>query len=309
MTPATARVPFSKETCAFFLDTEHLPSLTVQVGQQVEFEAMNAFSEETETEEELNAVIDRGYHHPFTGPVYVDGVRPGDTLKVRLQSIVLHENIYSCISRSSGVLRGRFPFRNYKKLRLDGNKIDYEGIELDSVPSLGGAGVADPEGTRNGATGKHGGNFDFRFVTSGSTLYLPVAVPGGLFYLGDLHALHANGEVSGVSFEASGRVTAQFDALPVSIDGPLIHTPVGTLVVGYGETFDAAVVMATERTVALFAGHFGLREADAYQLAGTTCDVVIGHLTGRIKSVALHFNDDLLSPEVYLRKKSARGAG
>ena len=294
------RIPYTKETTCDFLDHNHPPVAVVQPGTRVVFDTMNAFSEETESEDELNEVISRGFHHPFTGPVYIEGVQPGNTVAVHVDEIELGKYAYSCISRSSGVLKGRFPFRNYKKLEILDGIIEYEGLKLPIMPSLGGAGLADLSGTRNGATGNHGGNFDFRFITLGSTLYLPAAVPGGLLYVGDLHALQANGEASGVSFETSGSVTVTINVHPLEIDGPLIQTEQGVLVIGYGETFDDSVKMAVERTVNLLSRFLELKEADAYVLIGSTCDIILGHLTGRIKSVAMQVPDIVLKLEKYL---------
>ena len=108
-----------------------------------------------------------------------------------------------------------------------------------------------------------------------------------LLYIGDVHALQGNGEVSGISLEASGQVHLTVRLHHQNIPGPILEVEEGLLAVGYGETFEQAVEMAVETSIGLLVSSLGLQQTDAYLLLGCSSDLVIGHLTGRIKSVGI----------------------
>ncbi|MEJ3719965.1 acetamidase/formamidase family protein [Paenibacillus polymyxa] len=298
-------VPYSDSTIAYFLDTEKKPALSINSGELVVFETMNAFSQETDTQEQLNEVISSGFHHPFTGPVYINGVQVGQTIEVLINDIHLADYGYTCISRSSGVLKGRFTNRNYKKIKIEGNYCLFEGNKLRINPSVGGVGLADPNMTRNGATSKHGGNLDIRWANKGARIFLPVGVQGGLLYMGDLHARQGNGEISGIALEVSGKVEAIVSTHNISIPCPIMQTNGGILIFGYGETFDQSVQVATEHSIQILGEYLVISPEDSYMLLSLSSDIIIGHLTGRIKSVAIFIPDEVLNIEVILNGVTA----
>lgn len=288
-------IPYNKDNIAYSLDAHKKPLLIVQPGHHVVVETMNAFSQETTTEEELNNTINQGYHHPFTGPIFIEGAEQGMTIGVHIEQIELAPYAYTCISRSSGVLKGIFRDRNYKRIAVETDRFDCMGISFQTVPSVGGIGLADPNGTRNGATCDHGGNLDFKQMVPGSTVYLPTAFSGGLLYIGDLHARQGDGELSGIALESSGSVHLSVQLWADCIPCPIIDHPEGMMVVGYGETFDEAIRQAVRHAVGMIATHRQISESDAYILLGFAANLVVGHLTGRIKSVAVQLSHELLA--------------
>lgn len=287
-------VSYQREKAHFALNSVSDTRAVVNPGVVFKVETMNAFSQETNSEKELNEVIEKGYHHPFTGPIWVNGAKPGMTLEVNIRDIKLSEYTYTCISRSSGVLKGRFQGRNYRKIKVLDSSITFAGIPFDVRPCLGGIGVADPQGTRNGATGKYGGNLDFRWLGAGSKIYLPIAFEGALLYMGDLHASQGNGELSGIALESSGTIELSVQLHDVSIPTPILQLEEGLLIVGYGETFEQAVRLAAEMAVEMFSKAKGINLEDAYMFLGFSSDIVIGHLTGRIKSAGVLIPDEVL---------------
>ncbi|MCR8843872.1 acetamidase/formamidase family protein [Paenibacillus sp. SC116] len=290
-------IEFNEQNSAYILDIDKSPVIYANHGDHILVETMNAFSKETDTGEELNQVINKGYHHPFTGPIYINHVQPGMTVAVKIENIELSAFGYTCISRSSGVLKGLFQGRNYKKLFLQTGMIDFENMNLQTIPSLGGIGLADPSGTRNGATCPHGGNLDFRQMVAGSVVYLPAAVEGGLLYMGDLHARQGDGELSGIALEASGRVHVSLSMLSRSIPCPIIHSSDHILIAGYGDTFEDAAKMAVSMAVSIVAHAKQLQDVDAYILLGFSAHLIIGHFTGRIKSAAVQIPHEVLKIE------------
>lgn len=87
---------------------------------------------------------------------------------------------------------------------------------LAPFPGIIGVAVSGTERPHSVPPGVHGGNLDINLLTAGSTLYLPVQVPGALAYVGDPHFSQGNGEVALTAFEASLRVTLRLDLLTPS---------------------------------------------------------------------------------------------
>ncbi|GGK36526.1 formamidase [Caldalkalibacillus thermarum] len=277
-------ISYQKELAHYSLDMMADVRAVVNPGEVFKVETMNAFSQETNSEQELNKVIDMGFHHPFTGPVYINGAKSGMTLEVVIYGIEIDEYAYTCVSRSSGVLKGRFQGRNYRKVKINDSLFTLGNITHNIEPCLGGIGVSDPKGTRNGATGKHGGNLDFRWLRSGSKVYLPIAKDGGFLYMGDLHARQGNGELSGIALESSGTVELSVQLHASSIPTPILELDNEILIVGYGETFDEAVKLAAEISVDIVSKSKNIEPVDAYMFLGLSSDIVTGHLTGTVKN-------------------------
>ncbi|HEF1900051.1 acetamidase/formamidase family protein [Bacillus cereus group sp. MYBK108-2] len=296
-------IRYSADTASFELNPQRSPVCYVNPGQEFMLETMNAFSQETDSEEELNDVIEKGKHHPFTGPVYINGALPGMTMAVTIKNINLASYVYTCISRSSGVLKGYFEGRNYKRMRIEKNQIDFEGVKLSVIPSLGGIGLADPLNTRNGATCKYGGNLDIRWLVEGTKVYLPIAIEGGLLYAGDLHALQGNGEPSGIALEASGTLNLTVNLFEAEIPTPILEVEQGIIVIGFGEAFEEAVKMAVDIASNILAKAHCIKKVDAYMLLGSISDIIIGHLTGRIKNVGVLVPHDILHLENVIGKE------
>jgi acetamidase/formamidase len=97
---------------------------------------------------------------------------------------------------------------------------------LTAQPMLGFVGVASEYETfANTWATRYGGNFDIQEITTGATVHLPVAVPGALLHIGDMHAIQGDGEICGAGgIEASGlvRVTPRLSPLPASMTWPRI---------------------------------------------------------------------------------------
>jgi len=163
------------------------------------------------------AVRDRGPGaHPLTGPIYVDGAEPGDTLEVRIQNFeFLHPYGVSGFIPGSGTLPEEFPYAKFKLVRIDekaGTGQFAPDVTLKLAPFFGSIGVAPPQilgRVSSGPPGPHAGNMDNKELVAGSILYLPVHVPGALLSMGDGHGMQGDGEVSLSALETSLRGTIQ----------------------------------------------------------------------------------------------------
>lgn len=265
----------------------------VSPGELITVETVNAFGVEAKKVKELETAMRSGFHHPVTGPLCLKGLKAGETLKVDISNIDLKQWVYQCNSRSSGILRGVFSGRNFKKSRVCGKYLFYEGHVLKTSPNVGVVGVANSEQNRTGRCGAFGGNLDIKYLQEGATVFLPTCVDGGMLYLGDVHAYQGTGELSGIALECSAFVKVALDKAEIKINCPVILHEDYIYTVGFGETVNDAMVIAIQEMVNIISIQRDIRPIDAYQMVGAFGDGIIGHMTGKVVTVAVRMQVNL----------------
>ena len=145
------------------------------------------------------------------GPVYVTGASPGDVLKVEILDLRTGPWGWTAIFPGLGLLSDEIPGPHIKTFDLSssGHTIFKPGVHIPAQPFYGTMGVAPaspdedlhPLFPRNDI----GGNFDCRYLGAGSTMFLPVNVPGALFSVGDAHFAQGDGEITGTAIETTMR--------------------------------------------------------------------------------------------------------
>lgn len=195
------------------------PVVRVQPGATVTFEDVDATCGQIKpnsTAEDVRT-LDFSLVDPVAGPVYVEGAKPGDALKVVVREFTSPGWGWTAIVPGFGLLAEDFPdpalhiWRFEPDFRSPAAFGNMARVPLK--PFCGTAGVAPA------APGQHstipprrvGGNMDSRDVSVGVELYLPVEVEGALFSLGDIHAAQGDGEVCGTAIEAPMSVTVELD--------------------------------------------------------------------------------------------------
>jgi formamidase len=152
--------------------------------------------------------------NPVTGPVYVEGAEPGDSLVVEIGGFVGSGWGWTAIIPGFGLLANEFPAPYLHISTYDNQRVEFTAqIHLPSRPFPGTIGVAPA------AAGPHsiipprnvGGNMDFRDLVRGARAHLPVEVPGALFSVGDTHAAQGDGEVCGTAIETPMAVQLRFE--------------------------------------------------------------------------------------------------
>jgi acetamidase/formamidase len=195
--------------------------------------------------------------HALCGPIFIAGARPGRTLVVHISEVRTAQRAFSCGGGFQSYWNERLNLSQepewFVRWRLDpeaGIATSQFGQRLQMRPFIGNLGMPPAE------TGRHstfpprfcGGNLDCKELVAGSTLYLPIAVEGGLFSLGDGHALQGDGEVAGPALECPmERVSVTFDVrddLPLRM--PQADTPAGWVSFGLHEDLDEAMWLAVE---------------------------------------------------------------
>jgi acetamidase/formamidase len=132
-----------------------------------------------------------------------------------------------------------------------------------------------------------GGNIDCKELVSGSTLYLPIAVPGGLVSVGDGHALQADGEVSSTAIECPMDLAELTYGLrdDLTIATPRAETPAGWLTFGFDEDLDEAMLIALAAMLDLMGERHGLARPEALALASLVVDLRITQVVNGVRGV------------------------
>ena len=228
--------------------------------------------------------------HALTGPVFIEGAKPGDTLLVEVVEIQPPAWGWTTCGPGVGLLGDMFEewTLHVWDLRSGTSAIFAPGISVPMAPFCGVMGVAPAEPGRHKTTPprRAGGNMDVRQLTAGATLALPVLVPGALFSVGDVHAAQGDGEVAGTAIEMDATVTLRFDLVKGStVSNPQFHTGLtnpadGTWFAATGHHGDLreAAREALRGVLAYLEDHHGLDRPQGCILASACVDLRISQV-------------------------------
>ena len=228
--------------------------------------------------------------HILTGPVYVDGAEPGDVLEVKVLSIDLP--IGYGYNGCSGYLpdnceRGQGAQRT-RIIQLDRDTMTAEllpGIVIPLKPFFGSMGVAPaPEMGRvsSNPPGRHAGNLDNRELVAGSTLYIPIFVPGALFEVGDGHAAQGDGEVNQTAIETSLRGRLQLTVRKdMTLTWPRAETATDYISMATDPDLSVATQTAIQEMIDFLVAEKGLSRMEAYRLTSIAGNVAITQLVDK----------------------------
>ena len=225
--------------------------------------------------------------HILTGPVYVEGAEPGDTLEVKIQSIdfPIDYGYNGCSGFIPSNCDRDVPL---KILALDKKKMTSEymsGIVIPLKPFFGSMGVAPPPElgrVSSNPSGRYAGNLDNRELVVGSTLYIPVFVPGALFEIGDGHAAQGDGEVDQTAIETSLRGRVQLTVRKdMKLNWPRAETATDYISMASDEDLKTATTLAVQEMVDFLAATKKLTAHQAYQVVSIAGTVAITQLVDR----------------------------
>jgi acetamidase/formamidase len=284
------------------------PVLRIQSGDRVEIQTLLTNSPERlaaagvkaeDIEAELKAITaevkDKGPGgHILTGPIFVSGAEPGDTLEVRILKIrYAIPYAYNSFRPTSGVLTAEdFPKGATKIIPLDTkrNVAQFsEHIEIPLRPFFGSMGVAPPEAAgrvSSAPPGMHAGNLDNKDLVAGTTLFIPVHAPGALFEVGDGHAGQGNGEVDITALETSLVGTFEFVVRKdLHLKAPRGETPTHFIAMGLSPDLTEALKMAVREAIDFLVAEKHLSREDAYMLCSTAVDFNVTQAVDGTKGV------------------------
>jgi acetamidase/formamidase len=240
--------------------------------------------------------------HVITGPIYVEDAEPGDVLEVK--TIAIDYRVpYGVISNrhGRGALPEEYPENDAeiysKAIRLDTEREvgifqpinDLPPIEIPLNPFMGIMGVvpANVEETVNSVPpGNYGGNLDIKLLGRGSSLYLPVQVPGALFYAGDSHCAQANGEVALTAIECS--LTPTFELVVhknMQLTTPVGETEDAWIAIGLDRDLDEAMKKSVRESLRIVNEKYGMTKQDALMLGSAAIDFDVSQVVDIVKGI------------------------
>ena len=260
--------------------------------------------------------FERDGPHVVTGPIAIDGARPGDWLRIETVSLVSRVP-YGVISNrhGKGALPGEYPTHpaaphptpahpeTYGNVSVLARAVAGQGeiatargpIRFPLAPFVGLLGVA-PNTTdvvNSIPPGPHGGNLDVRLLGPGSALYLPVQMPGALFYAGDPHFAQGNGEVALTAFEASLRATLR---LTIERDSATIRALFGSrlpfaeteqdwIAIGLDPDLNLAMQQAVRAAIDFLVKRTGAAPHEVYAYLSAAASFEVSQVVDRTKGI------------------------
>ena len=240
--------------------------------------------------------------NPMTGPFFVEGAEPGDTLAVEIIRLTPSRRTgwtYSPLALTvlePAAILDRPPQQraiweinaNEGTVRLQQTPPGLEGFAPPLAPMIGCFGVAPAggEAISTATSGPHGGNMDYRVFAPGTTAWFPVSVPGALFYLGDGHACQGDGEITGTGIETSFEMEVRLSVLKRRITWPRAETAEDIITLGNARPLDQALQHATTEMQRWLGEDYGLDARAASHLMGMVVRYDVGNVFNPAYTVA-----------------------
>src|SRR6266702_5940657 len=283
------RLDPTPETTMDVFSRNHAPVLTVDPGDTVTVGSLDAsgyLARQTHPGQVRPTMFPQARGHCLTGPIEVRGARPGDMLALRLLSLRPGDWGWTVagardtpVTRRLGLAGGEPSWLLWDLDPDAGQGRTEGGFTRSLAPFLGVMGVPPAEPGEHSTIPPRaacGGNIDCRELVAGTTLFLPVTVPGALLYLGDGHAAQGDGEVGGTAIECGMTTEAVIDlAGDRQLSSIHAETPGGRITFGFDADLNAAMGDALDAMVCWMQSLFGLGKAAALALASTCVDLRI----------------------------------
>ena len=260
----------------YAMSPDNPPAARVENGATVCFETLDCFGGQITCPDQRLGGLDWDHINPATGPLYIEGARPGDVLKVEILDIALADHGVMTDAPNEGVIGAVLTQESTKFIPIrDGQAVFNERLSFPIQPMIGVIGTAPAVGSiPTGTPGPHGGNMDCKRIGAGTALYLPVAVEGALLAMGDLHAVMGDGEVVVCGVEIAGRVTVRVTALHgCPLPTPFLTTETAFMTISSGDTLESAAADATLRMRTVLMDQVGMEEHEAGMLLSVAGDV------------------------------------
>ena len=279
----------SAEHHAFEFRADAEPVLRVRPGDTVRFETTPAPAERLfAAGDGWVQAVDSQRINAVTGPVFIEGVEPGDAVSVEILEIETLDWGWCFFVPGSGLLANnlREPLIRRMPIR-DGRVWINEALSVPVQPMIGCLGGAPARGTSSTLAPPFpwGGNYDLLQARPGSTVLLPAQVRGGLFSLGDLHAAMGDGEATSVSIECAGTATVRLGVRKgLDLQMPRIETPDRLYTVGLADRGDytSARRHACDQLFNYLTEERKLTPEDAYLLFSAAVDLSFGGPAGAV---------------------------
>jgi amidase len=308
--PAAARtVRYDPQVVYYTYCHSHPPAMRIASGDTVITRTRDASNDAFKPTDKTLAAgnLDLSRVNPQTGPFFVEGAEPGDTLKVTLNRIALNRDWgwggaipyfgalapeYKTMMITTPVQDTLYVWR-FDRARnvaiLDMPKSKIGRVEVPLRPFFGTIGTA-PYGKEcisSLVPGTHGANMDFNEVVQGVTMYFPVFERGALFMLGDGHAAQGDGEIMGAAIETSFDVEFTVEVIKnKKIAWPRLENDRYIMSIRSTRPLMDALRLACSDLIEWMATDYGYDRMEAYQLLGQAAQIEIANVVDPNYSVA-----------------------
>lgn len=266
----------------YAIDRAVPPRLTVEAPAEIVIDTLDARAGRLKRPEDVETTApdyrDRfPKANPATGPIAIAGAEPGDVLTAEILAIDLAESGYTLVKPGFGVLPGMVERPVARICPVVDGAIQFGSLRVPLRPMIGVIATApdgDPVGTAY--VGRHGGNLDCNLIAVGAKVHLPVRVPGALFFLGDIHAVMGDGEISGSGFEIAASVRLRLSLTKGgAVEWPWLETADRIVTLGAAKMLDDAADIAIGAMLKMLVARHGISETDAYMLLSIRGDLAI----------------------------------
>jgi amidase len=299
------------------------PVARLRPGNILEANSLDCFGNAIKKPGDTQALV-KG-DNPLTGPFFIEGAEPGDTLVVRILDLQVDSNQglgafapgFGALNETNytPMLHPALPERIwFYPIDHASNTATFQALDsnfkvkIPLHPFLGCIGVAPSNGEARSSIvpAEFGGNMDAPEVSVGNTLYLPVSVSGGLLYFGDGHAAMGDGEIAGTAIEVPMKARLQLDLVKGKhTNWPRFENEKEIMAAGIYRPVDDALRIAFTELVAWIHADYGLSELDTYELLSKVGKI---HLTEMVDpnyvvvaSIEKKYLPDNLGPAVRIR--------
>jgi len=279
---------------------------TIVSGEVVEVETWDALGNVVNPDQTLEEVLQRElvlYENPITGPIYVKGAKPGDTLSIEVVDIETPDMGVTVVIPGFGGLEGWLhpspPLTKFSKI-IHGKATytlnDGREINIPVKPFIGTIGVSPASEAISTITpGRHGGNMDVPDICPGNKLYLPVEVEGALVGVGDVHAVQGDGEICGTAIEIPSIVTMKIDLIKnKKINWPRIESPDEIMTICSARPLEDAVRLAFLELIRWLEEDYSIERYDAYMFLSLAAKMRLAQIVDPLFTIVAKLPKTLL---------------
>jgi amidase len=291
-------VTISRENVFFAFGPQLKAIAQIQQGEEVLLHTHDCFEGQIQTTSDLVDALDWAHVNPATGPLFINGAKPGDVLRIDLLDIQVGQQSSMVTIPGEGALGDVISQMETAILKLEDNQVVFKDkIRVPVRPMIGVIGVAPAEGeVPTGTPGAHGGNMDCTLISAGNRVYFTVGVEGALFGAGDLHAAMGDGEIVVCGAETPGMV--RFKANVVDLQGlptPFVETKDLVATIFSAPTLDEAASGATHNMAQFLTNFAGIPLNDAGMLMSLAGQLKFCQVVDPLKTVRFEFPKSILA--------------
>lgn len=282
----------SRDRYTTVLDPQLQPAVTIASGEELLVETWDAYQGVWGADEQPSVM------GPATGPIAVMGAAVGDALKVEILDIKTADRALHDVRAGHGFLGEEFTKRFPTAMAIRDGHVEFPGgVKIPLNPSIGLIATTPVERQQTASdSGPYGGDIDMKELTAGSTIWLPVFVPGGLLVLGDCHAVLGDGAVGGTGAECAAEVTLRVSLEKgMGIERPRALTPQYFVTIAYGEDVGEAMRQAVRDMVQFLVAEKGLEPYTAYSLLSLAADARVSRTFRPISPVKVMLSRQVLA--------------